>query len=134
MLEWRWNNASNSRGNNIIWVLLFHIRLKNPLNGVVRRCVVKYIALKSHRERNEMESFFTQKMLAETCSFTIKGLIHKVFFVIFVNFWKRAIVKNDFLLESYHNLVKNLRWIFFLKKVRGKKFLPKCLKRFSKSS
>ena len=73
-------------------------------------------------ERNEMESFFTQKMLAETCSFTIKGLIHKVFFVIFVNFWKRAIVKNDFLLESYHNLVKNLRWIFFLKKVRGKNF------------
>ena len=56
-----------------------------------------------------MESFFTQKMLAETCSFTIKGLIQKVSFVVFVNFFKRAVVKNDFLLESYHNLVKNLR-------------------------
>ena len=57
VLECRRNIASNSRGNNIIWVLLFHVRLQNPLNEVVRRCVVKYIALKNHREKvlgNEM--------------------------------------------------------------------------------
>ena len=44
VLEWRENLALNSRGNKVIRVLLFDIRLTNPPDWVVQRCVVKYIA------------------------------------------------------------------------------------------
>ena len=41
-LEWRHNLASNISENEFIWVLLFHIRLRNPLeDGVVRSCFVE---------------------------------------------------------------------------------------------
>ena len=129
MLEWRQNLGLNICENEVTWVLLFHIRLKNPLDGVVRMRVVEELCWKnSHTSlgNNWDEVFFLIKLWSETNNFTIIGFLNKFFLCEFCevfesfSFTRRGV--------SEHCQRSNME--FIMKIVHGNYFHKKLYLRF----